>query len=67
MKIDRRVRASEFMRLMSVGRTKFYRMIQDGEVPAPVRLSDKEVFWYESIVKKEVEKFKPKGDIVACS
>lgn len=66
MQIDRRVRASEFMRLMAVGKTKFYNMIRDGEVPEPVRLSEKEVFWYESTVKEEVEKYKPKDVMIAC-
>lgn len=56
--IDRRVRAKEFMTLLSVGRTKFYRMIKKGEIPEPIRVSEKEVFWYESSVKKVVEKHK---------
>lgn len=67
MNIDRRVRASEFMHLMSIGKTKFYKMLKRGEIPDPVRLSEKEVFWYESTVKQEVEKHKPKDDIVACT
>lgn len=67
MEIDRRVRASEFMHLMSVGKTKFYNMIKDGEVPKPIKLSEKEVFWYESIVKQEVEKYKPKDVMIACT
>ena len=56
--IDRRVRAKEFMTLLSIGRTKFYRMIKKGEIPQPTRVSEKEVFWYESSVKKVVEKHK---------
>ncbi|AVZ85147.1 MULTISPECIES: helix-turn-helix transcriptional regulator [unclassified Acinetobacter] len=56
--IDRRVRAKEFMTLLSIGRTKFYRMIKKGEIPQPIRVSEKEVFWYESSVKKVVEKHK---------
>lgn len=67
MEIDRRVRASEFMKLMAVGKTKFYNMIKNGDVPQPVRLSEKEVFWYESIVKKEVEKYKINSDMIACT
>lgn len=66
MEIDRRVRASEFMKLLSVGRTKFYNMVKQGDVPEPIKISDKEVFWYESTVKQEVEKYKPKNVIVAC-
>jgi predicted DNA-binding transcriptional regulator AlpA len=50
--IDRRVRAKEFMTLLSIGRTKFYRMIKKGEIPQPIRVSEKEVFWHESSVKK---------------
>lgn len=56
--IDRRVRAKEFMTLLSIGRTKFYRMIKKGEIPQPIRISEKEVFWHESSVKKVVEKHK---------
>ena len=67
MEIDRRVRASEFMKLMAVGKTKFYNMIKNGDIPQPVRLSEKEVFWYESIVKKEVEKYKINSDMIACT
>ncbi|EXE17205.1 prophage CP4-57 regulatory family protein [Acinetobacter baumannii 1106579] len=52
MEIDRRVRAKEFMMLMSIGRTKFYRMIKNGEIPQPIKVSEKEVFWHESSVKK---------------
>ena len=62
MNIDRRVRAKEFMDLLAVGRTKFYKMLKHGELPAPVRLSEKDVFWYESVVRKEVEKFKDKPE-----
>jgi len=58
MYIDRRVRAKEFMNLLAVGRTKFYVLLKSGKLPQPVRLSEKDIFWYESIVKKEVEKFK---------
>ena len=49
--IDRRIRAKEFMALLSIGRTKFYRMIKTGEIPQPIRVSEKEVFWHESSVK----------------
>lgn len=66
MQIDRRVRASEFMQLMSIGRTKFYRMIKKGEIPQPIRVSDKEVYWHESSVKKVVEKHKENSDMIAC-
>ena len=62
MAIDRRVRAKEFMQLMAIGKDKFYGMIKKGEIPEPIRLSLKDVFWYESIVKKEVEKFKTESE-----
>ncbi|ATU44169.1 transcriptional regulator [Acinetobacter junii] len=58
MNIDRRVRAKEFMGLLAVGRTKFYTLLKKGHIPEPVRITEKDVFWYESVVKKEVEKFK---------
>lgn len=67
MQIDRRIRATEFMQLMSIGRTKFYRMIKKGEIPQPIRVSDKEVFWHESSVKKVVEKHKENSDNIACT
>lgn len=66
MHIDRRIRATEFMQLMSIGRTKFYRMIKKGEIPQPIRVSDKEVYWHESSVKKVVEKHKENSDMIAC-
>lgn len=67
MSIDKRVRASEFMNLLSVGRTKFYRMLKRGDLPMPVRLNEKDVYWHESQVKKEVEKHKQESDNIACS
>ena len=67
MNIDKRVRSSEFMSLLSVGRTKFYRMLKHGEIPKPIRLSEKDVFWHESQVKKEVEKYKQESDNIACT
>ena len=67
MQIDRRIRATEFMQLMSIGRTKFYRMIKKGEIPQPIRVSDKEVYWHESSVKKVVEKHKENSDNIACT
>jgi predicted DNA-binding transcriptional regulator AlpA len=60
MNIDRRVRAKEFMSLLAVGRTKFYRLLKKDHIPEPIRITEKDVFWYESVVKKEVEKFKDK-------
>ena len=60
MNIDRRVRAKEFMDLLAVCRTKFYRLLKKGHIPEPIRITEKDVFWYESVVKKEVEKFKDK-------
>lgn len=62
MNIDRRVRAKEFMGLLAVGRSKFYDMLKKSHIPEPVRLSEKDVFWYESVVKKEVEKFKDRPE-----
>ena len=52
MAIDRRVRAKEFMDFLAVGRTKFYRLLKKGHIPEPVRITEKDVFWYESVVKK---------------
>ena len=58
MEIDRRIRAKEFMQLLSVGRDKFYRLVQKGEIAQPCRESDKDVFWYASYVKHKVEEHK---------
>ena len=41
MNIDRRVRAKEFMDLLAVGRTKFYRLLKQGHIPEPVELRKK--------------------------
>ena len=67
MNIDKRVRANEFMTLLAVGRTKFYRMLKRGELPKPVKLSEKDVFWHASQVKQEVEKYKKESDNIACT
>lgn len=66
MGIDRRVRAKEFMNLLAVGRTKFYDMLKKGQIPAPTRITETDVFWYESQVKQEVEKYKKESDMIAC-
>ncbi|MCH7338160.1 MULTISPECIES: helix-turn-helix transcriptional regulator [Acinetobacter] len=66
MQIDRRIRAAEFMQLLSIKRTKFYRMIKTGEIPQPIKVSDREVYWHESSVKKVVEKHKGNSDMIAC-
>jgi prophage regulatory protein len=65
MQIDPRIRAKEFMALLSVGKTKFYNMIKRGEIAEPIRLSEKDVFWYASYVKDKVEEHK-NSDIVAA-
>ena len=65
IEIDRRIRAKEFMQLLSIGKDKFYNMINTGDIQQPIRLSDKDVFWYSSYVKNKVEEHKPKSDIVA--
>lgn len=58
MNIDKRVRTSEFMSLLSVGRTKFYRILKLGKTPNPIILNDRDVFWHESPVKKKSKKIK---------
>ena len=65
MDIDRRVRAKEFMMLLSIGRDKFYNLINSGDIKQPIRLSEKDVFWYSSHVKNKVEEHKQESDIVA--
>lgn len=52
------------MQLLSIGKDKFYNMINTGDIQQPIRLSDKDVFWYSSYVKNKVEEHKPKSDIV---
>lgn len=51
--IDRRIRAKEFMLLLSIEKDKFYGMVEAGEIEQPVRLSKHDVFWYASYVKKK--------------
>lgn len=63
MRIDRRIRATEFMHLLSVKRKKFYSMVKSGEISEPHRVTSKDVFWYESDVKAIVEKKKESATI----
>ncbi len=63
--IDRRIRAKEFMLLLSIEKDKFYGMVEAGEIEQPVRLSKHDVFWYASYVKKKVEEHKTESVIVA--
>jgi len=65
MEIDRRVRAKEFMQLLAIGKDKFYNMINTGDIQQPIRLSEKDVFWYSSYVKNKVEEHKPESDMIA--
>ena len=66
MEIDRRVRAKEFMELLSIKKDAFYTKVKSGEIKQPVRINKKDVFWHESYVKLKVEEHKPKENI-ACS
>ena len=65
MEIDRRIRAKEFMYYLGVGQNKFYSMISEGDIKQPVKLSERDVFWYLSYVKEKVEEHK-NSDIVAA-
>ena len=65
MEIDRRIRAKEFMMLLSIGRDKFYNLINSGDIKQPIRLSEKDVFWYSSYVKNKVEEHKQESDTIA--
>lgn len=67
MKIDRRVRAKEFMTLLSIKKDAFYGRVNSGEIQQPVRINKKDVFWHESYVKQKVEEYKPDSNIIACS
>lgn len=67
MEIDRRIRAKEFMDLLSIKRRKFYDLINKGEISQPHRITSKDVFWYASEVKAIVEKVKKESDTIACS
>lgn len=67
MEIDRRVRAKVFMDYLGYSRKKFYSEIKKGNIKQPNRISEKDVFWYESYVKQKVEEFKQESDIIACT
>lgn len=41
MIIDKRVRAKEFMDLLAVGRTNFYRLLKKGHTLEPIRVTEK--------------------------
>ncbi|MBF7693909.1 helix-turn-helix transcriptional regulator [Acinetobacter pollinis] len=64
MEIDRRIRAKEFMYFLGVTRYKFYELINKGDIQSPIKISERDVFWYSSYVKQKVEEHK-KSDIVA--
>ena len=65
MEIDRRIRAKEFMQLLGIGKDKFYALVNSGDIKQPVRLSEKDVFWYSSYVKNKVEEHKTESDMIA--
>lgn len=67
MKIDRRVRAKEFMNLLSIKKDAFYDKVNNGEIQQPVRVNKKDVYWHESYVKQKVEENKPSENLIACS
>lgn len=58
MEIDRRIRAKEFMLLLGIQKSKFYNLINDGEIAKPIEASKSDKFWYESYVKSKVEEHK---------
>ena len=58
MEIDRRIRAKEFMRLLAIGKDKFYGLVKSGDIQQPIRLTEKDVFWYSSYVRNKVEERK---------
>lgn len=65
VEIDRRIRAKEFMQLLAIGKDKFYALVNSGDIKQPVRLSEKDVFWYSSYVKNKVEEHKTESDMIA--
>lgn len=66
MEIDRRVGANEFMACLSISRNKFYSLIKNGEIEQPIKLSERDVFWYLSYVKQKVEEHKKSDKMVAA-
>lgn len=67
MQIDNRIRAKEFMKLLSIKKSAFYEMVKTGQIQQPIRLSKKDVFWHESYVKCKVEEAKINNEPIACS
>ncbi|MCH7328095.1 helix-turn-helix transcriptional regulator [Acinetobacter modestus] len=67
MQIDNRVRAKEFMKLLSIKKSAFYEMVKNGQIQQPIRMSKKDVFWHESYVKCKVEEAKNQTESIACS
>nr|WP_252720022.1 transcriptional regulator [Acinetobacter baumannii] len=39
--------------------------VNSGKIKQPIRVSEKDVFWYSSYVKQKVEEYKQESDIVA--
>lgn len=67
MEIDRRVRAKVFMDYLGYDQKKFYSEIKKVNIKQLNRISEKDVFLYESYVKQKVEEFKQESDIIACT
>ena len=54
-------------RLGGYDQKKFYSEIKKGNIKQPNRISEKDVFLYESYLKQKVEEFKQESDIIACT
>ncbi|CAM2825419.1 transcriptional regulator [Acinetobacter celticus] len=55
------------MQLLSIGKDKFYNLVNYEDIQQPMSISEKTVFWYSysSYVKNKVEEHKLESDIVA--
>ena len=43
---------------MAIRKDKFYDMVNSGKIQEPIRVTDREFFWYSSYVRNKVEEYK---------
>ena len=53
--IDRLVRLKEFLRLTGLGRSTVYKLISQGLLERPVRISARTIGWHSSTVRAFIE------------
>ena len=58
MTTDTLVSASVFMQHLGIKKTKFYKSVQEGKLPKPIRLTDTKRVWPMSVIAEVIENIK---------